>query len=123
MVARAKPSGCCAPVSIRRLSKPESTRLVGLAKALSDPNRVEILRVLAAQDGPVCACDIVDSLDLSQPTVSHHLKTLKDAGLLESEKRGLWMFYSLRPDAGEQLGRLSGLVSTGAAASKSHPVS
>jgi ArsR family transcriptional regulator len=97
-------------VNIRRLSQRESDELVLLAKALSDANRLEILRLLAAQGGPVCACDIVDSFDLGQPTVSHHLKTLKSAGLLQSEKRGLWMFYRLSPNSAALLDKLAALA-------------
>lgn len=79
-----------------------------MLKALADPTRLEILRVIAAQPGPVCACDIVDRFDLSQPTISHHLKALRDAGLLTSRRRGLWRFYEPDP---EGLDRLAGLPS------------
>ena len=69
-----------------------------MLKALSDPTRMEILRIVAAQPGPVCACDIVDRFKLSQPTISHHLKTLSNAGLLISRRSGLWRFYTPDPD-------------------------
>lgn len=84
--------------------------MAGLAKALADTNRLEILRLLASQSGPICACDIVDYLDLSQPTVSHHLKILKEAGLLRASRNGLWMFYSLDPDGARALANLTGLI-------------
>jgi len=66
---------------------------------LADPTRIEILRLVGGQTGPVCVCDIVDRFDLSQPTISHHLKVLREAGLLRSSKIGIWAFYELDPDA------------------------
>ncbi|MDH3532293.1 MAG: metalloregulator ArsR/SmtB family transcription factor, partial [Gammaproteobacteria bacterium] len=107
---RTKPAGCCAPALVRRMPSAQLRRLAGLAKALADTNRLEILRLLARQAGPICACDIVDHLDLSQPTVSHHLKILKEAGLLRASRNGLWMFYALAPDAAQTLGNLAGLI-------------
>ena len=74
-----------------------------VGKALADPNRIEMLRLLAQQPGPVCACDIVDHFDLSQPTVSHHLKILKEAGLLRGTRNGLWAFYKYDSDGARAL--------------------
>ncbi len=85
-----------------------------MLKALADPNRLEIMRVVAAQSGPVCACDIVDRFDLSQPTISHHLKTLRDAGLLVSRRSGLWRFYSPDPDGLERIMDLGMVLSKSA---------
>lgn len=68
-------------------------RLIAAFKALSDPTRLEILRLVAAQSEPVCVCDIVDHFDLSQPTISHHLKVLRGADLLEMHRVGIWSFY------------------------------
>jgi ArsR family transcriptional regulator len=79
-----------------------------MLKAVADPTRLEILRVVNAQSGPVCACDIVERFELSQPTISHHLKILRDAGLLASRKKGLWSFYE--PDT-EGLAALADLFS------------
>lgn len=81
-----------------------------MLKALADPTRLEILRVVVAQSGPVCACDIVDRFDLSQPTISHHLKILRDAGLLTSRKKGLWSFYSPDPEGLEALACLPAAI-------------
>ena len=81
-----------------------------IAKALSDPTRIEVLRLLAQQAGPVCACDIVDHFDLSQPTVSHHLKTLKEAGLLRGRRSGLWVFYEIAAGSDELLVDFSRLL-------------
>ena len=82
-----------------------------MMKALSDPTRLEILRIVAAQPGPVCACDIVDRFKLSQPTISHHLKTLSKAGLLISRRAGLWSFYTPDPDGLERIDGLRSLIS------------
>ena len=99
MAKRTRPAGCCAKVSTTPLPDAEAERLAHIAKALSDPNRIRILHLLAGQDGPLCACDVVDHLELSQPTVSHHLGKLKKAGLINAERRGLWMFYSISSDS------------------------
>jgi len=72
-------------------------------KALADPTRLEMLRLLRAQSGPTCVCDIVDHFDLAQPTISHHLKTLKEAGLLRQSRVGIWSFYAPAPEAAELL--------------------
>ena len=71
-------------------------------KALADPARVTILNRLAAAD-EVCVCDFVEALDLAQPTVSHHLKVLREAGVVDSERRGLWAYYYVRPEALEEV--------------------
>jgi ArsR family transcriptional regulator len=68
-------------------------------KALGDPTRLTILTTLAAHPGPVCACDLGDGVALEQPTISHHLKVLREAGLVTSERRGTWGFYQLHPEA------------------------
>ena len=91
------PAICCGPETP---PLPEKARdeLAARFKALADPARVSILNRLAAAD-EVCVCDFVAALDLAQPTVSHHLKVLRDAGLVESSRRGTWAFYRLVPDA------------------------
>jgi DNA-binding transcriptional ArsR family regulator len=70
----------------------------GLLKALADPTRLTMLAALWKADAPVCICDFTGSLELSQPTISHHMGKLKEAGLVESEKRGIWIYYRLRLD-------------------------
>jgi ArsR family transcriptional regulator len=72
-------------------------------RALADPARVRIMNLLATSGEPVCVCHLIEPLGLAQPTVSHHLKKLTDAGLLEREQRGKWAYYSLRPEAAETL--------------------
>ena len=88
---------CCGPTT-PALDPAEADLLATRFKALADPARLSILNRLAAAD-EVCVCDFVAALDLAQPTVSHHLKVLRDAGLVESSRRGTWAFYRLVPDA------------------------
>ena len=97
-------AACCAPLGAAGLSDDQAQATARLFKALADPNRVKIVNLLATSSGPVCVCEFTEPLGLSQPTVSHHLKKLMDAGLLEREQRGTWANYSLRP------GALGGLV-------------
>lgn len=97
--ARTRPEGCCPLQPIRPLAARQRERLVRVFKALADPTRLEILRLVAAQPAPTCVCDLVDHFDLAQPTISHHLKVLREAGLLETSKLGIWSFYALAPDA------------------------
>ena len=96
---RARPEGCCALKPLRPLGERRQERLVRALKALADPTRLEILRLIRAQEGPTCVCDIVAHFDLAQPTISHHLKLLKDAGLLTHTKVGIWSFYAPGPGA------------------------
>ena len=110
MATRMKPEGCCAPIVVKPLPKRTVKRVAMIAKALSDPTRIEVLRLLAQQAGPVCACDIVDHFDLSQPTVSHHLKTLKEAGLLHGNQSGLWMIYEIAAGSDDLLVDFSRLL-------------
>ncbi len=110
MAARVKPAGCCAPRAVKPLPERKLERVAMVAKALADPNRIEILRLLAQQAAPVCACDIVEHFDLSQPTVSHHLKILNEAKLLRGTRNGLWAFYEAEPDGVSVLEGLTGLL-------------
>lgn len=111
MAVRLKPAGCCVPQAVKPLSKRTLERVVLVAKAFSDPNRIEMMRLLAQQEGPLCACDIVEHFDLSQPTVSHHLRILKEAGLLRGTRKGLWAFYEAEPAGIGVLKGLTGSVS------------
>src|SRR5512140_805783 len=92
---------CCGP-GVETLAPAESDELAARFKALADPARVAIVNRLAAAD-EVCVCDLNAALDLAQPTVSHHLKVLREAGLVESSRRGTWAFYRLVPEAIDQL--------------------
>ena len=98
---------CCAPLGAPTLSDDEASATAELFKALADPARVKIVNVLATSGEPLCACEFTPGLGLAQATVSHHLKKLTDAGLLEREQRGKWAYFSLNPEA---TARLAGLV-------------
>lgn len=100
--ARARPEGCCPPRPITPLPVTQQDRLVAVCRALGDPTRLEILRFVRGQEGPTCVCDIVDHFDLTQPTISHHLRVLREAGLLTASRRGIWSFYASDPE-GEAL--------------------
>jgi len=88
--------GCCQPVA-RPLPDARADELSGLYKALGDPTRIQMLHILAAASEPVCVCDFTAAFDLGQPTISHHLATLREAGIVTSFKRGIWAFYRLNP--------------------------
>jgi ArsR family transcriptional regulator len=91
------------------LAEEEAVATAELFRALSDPARVRIVNVLAGTSKPVCACEFEPALGLSQPTVSHHLKRLVEAGLLEREQRGRWAYFSLKRDAVEKLATVADL--------------
>ena len=99
---------CCAPLAAPVLDEEEAVATAELFKALADPARVRIVNVLATSPEPVCVCEF-EPLGLSQPTVSHHLKKLVDAGLLEREQRGKWAYFSLKRDAVEKLAAVADL--------------
>lgn len=89
--------GCCAPVA-PPLPAARAAELGALFEAVADPVRLQILSMLRAADAPVCVCDLTAALEVRQPTVSHHLAKLKAAGLVASEKRGVWSYHALRPN-------------------------
>ena len=97
---------CCAPLAAPTLSDDEIDANARLFRVLGDAARIRILNALATNGGPVCVCHLIEPLGLTQPTVSHHLKTLTKAGLLDREQRGRWAYFSLRPEAAERLGSL-----------------
>jgi ArsR family transcriptional regulator len=101
------PIACCTPLDAPSMSDAEATATARLFKALADPTRVRIVNMLATAREGVCVCDLTPNLGLSQPTVSHHLRKLAEAGLLLREQRGTWAFYSLDPAALEQLQALT----------------
>jgi ArsR family transcriptional regulator len=90
------------------VERAQDLRIAQIAKALGDPVRVQLVDVLRKHAGKVCVCELVPLFDLSQPTVSHHLKVLRDAGIVGSERQGLWAYYFVIPDA---LKELSGWLS------------
>lgn len=113
MSATLDPVACCAPLAAPLLSNDEATATAGLFKALADPARVRILNILATSGGePVCICNLTEPLELSQPTVSHHMRKLLEAGLVEREQRGKWAYFSLKRDAVETLAAVADLKGT-----------
>lgn len=91
--------GCCVPIE-STIPEAAAQEVAALAKAIADPTRVQILHALKRAADPVCVCDFTEAFGLGQPTISHHLAKLKAAGLVDSDKRGVWAFYSLRDDLG-----------------------
>ena len=100
---RAPGEPCCEPVVFPEVESGQAVRLAAIARALGDPVRLQLVDVLRAHAGKVCVCELVPLFDLSQPTVSHHLKVLRDAGIVGSERRGLWAYYFVLPSALQEL--------------------
>ena len=96
-----RPAGerCCEPVVYPDVERDVAVRTAAVAKALGDPVRIQLVDVLRKHAGKVCVCELVPLFDLSQPTVSHHLKVLRDAGIVGSEREGLWAYYYVMPNA------------------------
>ncbi|MDQ3104688.1 MAG: metalloregulator ArsR/SmtB family transcription factor [Actinomycetota bacterium] len=98
-------SACCTPVTTAPLSARDADQLARTLRAIAEPTRLRLLSLIAAHDnGEACVCDLTEPVGLSQPTVSHHLKVLVDAGMLVREKRGVWSYFILIP---ETLGALA----------------
>src|SRR3954447_10239748 len=100
-----RPTGepCCEPVVYPDIDQEAARRMGTIAKALGDPIRMQLVDVLVKHAGEVCVCELVPLFDLSQPTVSHHLKVLREAGIVGPERRGLWAYYYVNPDSLEEL--------------------
>lgn len=98
---------CCAPLTGAVMSPTEAAELATVFKALADPVRLRLLNLIAAREGgEACVCDLTEPFDLTAPTISHHLKVLRQAGLIDCERRGTWVYYWAIPEA---LTRLAGL--------------
>ncbi len=105
---------CCTPLVREPLGEADAAQLARVFKALSDPVRLRLFSLIASFDGgQACVCDLTGPFDVSQPTISHHLRVLREAGLVDSERRGTWVHYWVLPDA---LSRLSGLLAPAAVA-------
>lgn len=103
------PVACCAPLSQGALSQEQAEQVAPLLKALADPVRLRLMSLVASNPGgEACVCDLAGAFDLSQPTISHHLKVLHESGLLDREKRGVWVYYRARGQALASLGALIG---------------
>src|SRR6478672_6938326 len=99
MALRARPADCCAAVrDPLELTTPTRDRLVAMYRALGDVTRFEIFRLIAAQPDPICVCDIVARFEVTQPTISYHLKLLRQAGLVTVSQRGVWAYYAVDPE-------------------------
>lgn len=96
---------CCAPSVIPEIGRDAAAHLAGLAKAVGDPIRLQLLDVLRRHGGTVCVCELTPLFEVGQPTVSHHLKVLRTAGLIEGERRGTWAYYRVVPGALAPLAR------------------
>jgi ArsR family transcriptional regulator len=93
-------AACCPPLTAKPLSQAQAEQIAPLLKTLADPVRLRLMSLIASHPGgEACVCDLNEAFDLSQPTISHHLKMLHEAGLLNREKRGVWAYYSLVPGA------------------------
>jgi ArsR family transcriptional regulator len=100
---RAAGERCCEPVAYPEVEREEAVRLAEVAKALGDPIRLQLVDVLRKHAGKVCVVELVPLFDVGQATVSHHLKKLRDAGIVDSERQGLWAYYYVRPEALREL--------------------
>jgi ArsR family transcriptional regulator len=100
---RPKGEVCCEPVVYPDIERAQAERMAEVAKALGDPVRMQLVDVLRKHAGKVCVCELVPLFDLSQPTVSHHLKKLRDAGIVGSERRGLWAYYYVKTEAMKEI--------------------
>ena len=100
---RAAGEPCCEPVVYPDVEREQADRMAVVAKALGDPIRLQLIDVLRKHAGKVCVCELIPLFDVGQSTVSHHLKVLRQAGLVDSERRGLWAYYYVIPDALEEL--------------------
>ncbi|HVY09617.1 MAG TPA: metalloregulator ArsR/SmtB family transcription factor [Mycobacteriales bacterium] len=96
---------CCAPLGVEPMSAEQADQVAGLMKALSDPIRLRLMSMIAASD-ELCVCDLMVPFRVSQPTISHHLKVLRSAGLVDGERRGTWVYYRARREAMDMLGGL-----------------
>src|SRR5450755_5003800 len=113
LLTPAESAACCSPLSAQPLTMEQAEQVAPLLKALADPVRLRLMSLVASHaGGEACVCDLNDAFDLSQPTISHHLKVLYEAGLLDREKRGVWVYYCARTNALLSLGALIGCPST-----------
>ena len=100
---RAAGERCCEPVVYPDVQRGHAVRMAEVAKALGDPIRLQLVDVLRRHAGEVCVCELVPLFEISQPTLSHHLKKLRDAGIVDCERRGLWAYYYVLPAALDEL--------------------
>ena len=107
----AQAAACCSPLTSEPMTFEQAANVAPLLKALADPVRLRLMSLVAAHaDGEACVCDLNEAFDLSQPTISHHLKVLHEAGLLDRSKRGTWVYYRVQPSALADLAAMLGGV-------------
>ena len=97
---------CCTPISDASLAPAAAAEGAAVFKALADPVRLRLLSIITSAGGEMCVCELTPAFDLSQPTISHHMKVLHEAGLVDRDKRGVWVYYRIRPQALASLGAL-----------------
>jgi ArsR family transcriptional regulator len=105
LVTLDSPAACCRPLAVQALTSQEAAGIAPMFKALGDPIRLRLMSMIATMS-EACVCDLADAFDVSWPTISHHLRVLREAGLVDCERRGTWVYYWIRPDAVRQLGAL-----------------
>jgi ArsR family transcriptional regulator, arsenate/arsenite/antimonite-responsive transcriptional repressor len=109
VLSPADTAACCSPLSAQPLTAGQAEQVAPLLKALADPVRLRLMSLVASHEGgEACICDLNAAFDLSQPTISHHMKVLYDAGLVDRDKRGVWVYYRARTQALASLGTLIG---------------
>jgi ArsR family transcriptional regulator len=109
VLTAAETAACCSPLAAQPLTMQQAEHVAPLLKALADPVRLRLMSLVASHDGgEACVCELNDAFELSQPTISHHMKVLHDAGLVDRDKRGVWVYYRARPQALASLGALIG---------------
>ncbi len=109
LVSPADTAACCAPLTAEPLTMEQAAQVAPLLKALADPVRLRLLSLVASHDGgEACICDLNAPFDLTQPTISHHMRVLHEAGLVDRDKRGVWVYYRVRPQALASLAALIG---------------
>ncbi|MGC4848383.1 ArsR/SmtB family transcription factor [Micromonospora sp. DT15] len=107
---------CCSPLAVRPMDAEQAAMVAPLFKALGDPIRLRLMSMIASVP-EMCVCDLTPAFDLSGPTISHHLKVLREAGLVDSERRGTWVWYRVKPEAFRQLEALLDISAAPAASS------
>jgi len=109
VISPAKTAACCSPLTAQPLTTEQAEQVAPLLKALADPVRLRLLSLVASHEGgEACICELNDAFELSQPTISHHMKVLHEAGLVDRDKRGVWVYYKIRSQALASLGTLIG---------------
>ena len=109
VLSPAETAACCSPLTAEPLTMEQAAQVAPLLKALADPVRLRLLSLVASHEGgEACICELNDAFELSQPTISHHMKVLHEAGLVDRDKRGVWVYYRIRPQALAGLAALIG---------------